>query len=223
MELDDTTLTRRSPGEPGGLDRVQVGSGPHHLRRDWWNTDLRTFSGIDEAMDATTPWRWSNILEYVYAEHFLEHLDFHDAIAFLMEAGKALKLGGRIRLTTPSLEWVIKTHFLFEPDDVDTKLLDTFRVNRAFHGWGHKFLYSSAMLRRLLEEVGYCDVEFFDYNNSHDPALRNLEMHGDHSVDFGFPSVWIVEASKLHENIAASPAFLAYVERTFGQYIRGGH
>ena len=223
MEAAIDTMERAAPEEAGGLTRVQVGCGPLHLRADWWNTDLRGFEGVDEVMDATKPWRWQDALDYVYAEHFLEHLSFEDAIAFLTEAGNALKVGGRIRLTTPSLEWVIRTHFAFERSDVDTRIADTFRINRAFHGWGHAFLYSAPMLRRLLEEIGYHDVEFFGYGQSHDPVLRNLELHGDHSIDFGYPSVWIIEGTRSQGPIDLSPAFRTYADQAFGQYMVAGH
>ena len=215
-------IERHGPGEPGGLHKVHVGCGPHHIRQDWWNTDLRAFPGVDEAMDASAPWRWQGLLDFVYAEHFLEHLDLDQGLSFLVEAGRALKESGRIRLTTPSLEWVMKTHFAFgEPEDV--MIRDTMRINRAFHGWGHRFLYSASMLRKVLEEVGYKDVEFFDYGRSRVADLANLEMHGDHSIDFGYPSVLIVEARKADTVIENSAGFQEIVEQSFSQYTRAGH
>lgn len=202
--------------------RVQVGCGPHHHRAGWWNTDLRPFAGIDEAMDACAPWPWHEQLDYVYAEHFLEHLTFENAMSFLLEAGRALRVGGRIRLTTPSLEWVIKTHVVFGPDGA-MPVYDTLRLNRAFHGWGHAFLYSAPMLRTTFEKIGYVDVTFCDYGRSDDPALCDLELHGDFSVDHGYPSVWIVEATKPESGIAIDGVFHAFVDDALGQYLRGGH
>jgi predicted SAM-dependent methyltransferase len=49
---------------PGGTSRVHVGSGPKSLLPDWWNVDIRDFPGVDEVVDATAPWPWTN-LEYV--------------------------------------------------------------------------------------------------------------------------------------------------------------
>jgi predicted SAM-dependent methyltransferase len=223
METDQLIKPRRSPIEEDGIRRVQVGCGPHHIRPEWWNTDIRSFPGVDEVMDAGRPWHWQNTLEFVYAEHFLEHLEFEAAISFLVEAGRALQVGGRIRLTTPSLEWVIKTHFSFDTATDDARILDTFRINRAFHGWGHQFLYSENMLRHLLHEVGYADIEFCSYNQSGVEALRNLEKHGDYSVSSGYPSVWIVEAVKTSKAIAVSEVFRHEIEMVFSQYMRGGH
>ena len=54
-------------------------------------------------MDVTKPWPF-NGLEYVYGEHFLEHLSLEGAIAFLNNVWKSLKPGGVILLSTRSVE-----------------------------------------------------------------------------------------------------------------------
>ena len=73
---------RLSPQNHNGIKKVQVGCGPHNIMADWWNVDIRPFPGIDQVMDVTKPWPF-NGLEYVYGEHFLEHLSLEGAIAFL--------------------------------------------------------------------------------------------------------------------------------------------
>jgi hypothetical protein len=79
----------------------------------------------------------------------------------------------------------------------------TLRTNRGFHGWGHHFLYSAEMLLHLLEQVGYTDICLCDYGESTHPELANLERHGNFSIDGGFPSVIIVEASRGQAPLAA--------------------
>jgi hypothetical protein len=213
---------RLAPERPGGIRNLQIGCGPKHLRSDWWNTDLRPFEGIDEAMDATQPWRWTDLLEHVYAEHFLEHLDLEGAVRFLSYAGRALKIGGHIRLSTPGLEWVLTTHFRLGAASHDL-VLDTLRTNRAFHGWGHRFLYSRGMLEWLLAGLGYEDIRFHAYGESERPAFSNIELHGGWSVANDYPSVWIVEASRGSSAIGPSAVMMALMEREFLQQVRGGH
>src|SRR5262245_24244666 len=96
---------RLGPRDPGGTRRLHVGCGPRNLMAEWWNVDILTFPGVDEVADVTVPWPWHN-LEYVFGEHFLEHLALDDAVKFLTEAAWNLRPGGRIRLSTPGLEWV---------------------------------------------------------------------------------------------------------------------
>lgn len=222
MTATDTSAGRRPPEAEGGIRNLQVGCGPKHLRPNWWNTDLRAFKGLDEPLDAIKPWRWVGVLEHVYAEHFLEHLDVEDGVKFLANAGRALAVGGHIRLSTPGLEWVMSSHFRFAEDGHD-QVLDTLRTNRAFHGWGHKFLYSRGMLEWMLTGLNYTDIRFHSYGESEREIFRGIEMHGKFRVMNGYPSVWIVEATRGEAEIAPKPEMLALMQREFLRQVRGGH
>jgi predicted SAM-dependent methyltransferase len=207
---------RRPPEATGGIRRVQVGCGPHNLLEDWWNVDILDFLGVDEVMDVTQPWRWSNILEYVFGEHFLEHLEVREGLKFLYFAGQALRIGGRIRLSTPSLEYVLRTHF--QPDNAQRDIVQTFAINRAFHGWGHRFLYSREMLESCLEAVGFEDIIFCQYGESPTEALQKLERHGGNDR-----AVWIAEAAKGSKPIVMPSELLDKAEIEYGRYVDSGH
>jgi len=186
---------------------------------DWWNVDIRTFPGIDQVADVTEPWPWQT-LDYVYGEHFLEHLPLDGAIRFLVQAADALGPAGRIRLSTPGLEWVWRTHL--DPSapapDVVAK---TYRANRAFYGWGHRFLYSGPMLEHVLRGAGFTDVTFHGSGESDDPALRGLERHGGFELVDTWPSVWNVEATP---GGARSPeTLLSEADHELERYRRAGH
>jgi predicted SAM-dependent methyltransferase len=214
---------RYSPAHPDGIRRVQVGCGPHHLRLDWWNTDLRQFPNIDDAMDATKPWPWPERLDYVYAEHFLEHLTIDKAVDFLVEAGRALRLGGRIRLSTPSLEWVLKTHFSFQPAETPENFMEAIAVNRAFYAWGHQFLYTRGTLDRLMRDVGYEDVRFYPYGVSDTPAFDGLELHVTNPDADGYPAQWIVEGERGDTDIATPSELIGLLDREMLEHVRPGH
>jgi hypothetical protein len=170
-------------------------------------------------MYVTKPWRWSAKLEYVFGEHFLEHLDIRDGLKFLHFAGLALEVGGRIRLSTPSLEHVLSTHFILTNKNRD--LAQTFAINRAFHGWGHKFLYSKEMLEHCVRSAGFDDISFHRYGESPTPALNKLERHnGDGGGDHG---VWIVEAARSSNQIDLPLDFLKRTEAEYGRYVDSGH
>lgn len=199
-----------------------MGCGPANLLEDWWNVDIRAFPGVDEVADVTVRWPWRN-LDYVYGEHFLEHLPLEGALRFVREAAAAMPPGGVIRLSTPSLEHVWVTHFVpahDQPDDVTVR--QTFAANRAFHGWGHQFLYSRPMLEYLLRACGFSELRFHDYGASDRPALRGLERHGGWTVTDGWPSVWTVEAVRSSAE-AAVGEIDETVEKEFVRYVRSGH
>jgi hypothetical protein len=186
---------------------------------DWWNVDIRQFTGIDEVADVTQPWPWRD-LEAVYGEHFLEHLSLDGAIKFLIEAGTALRIGGRIRLSTPSLEWVWRTHFRDSGAPADI-IAATYGANRAFYGWGHSFLWSRPILEHMLQGAGFEDLTFHDFGQSDVPALRGLERHGGFEVVDGWPNVWIVEA--VSSGARSPDALLAEADHEIERYRRSGH
>ncbi|MEI2418965.1 hypothetical protein V6O07_01725, partial [Arthrospira platensis SPKY2] len=77
-----------------------------------------------------------------------------------------------IRLSTPSVEWVLSTHFNLSETQPEKRVNSTFAINRAFHGWGHQFLYSKEFLTALLENIGYENVTYCEYSKSKYPALN---------------------------------------------------
>jgi predicted SAM-dependent methyltransferase len=220
---DGAAAPRLGPGDDGGIMRIHVGSGPHNLLADWWNVDIRPFRGVDEVMDVTRPWPWSG-LDYVFGEHFLEHLAPEDAVAFVVEAGRHLRPGGRIRLSTPAIEHLWRTTFPPGPVPDERVVDDTLRANRFFHGWGHRFMWSRPLLRRLLDESGFEAVSFHAYGESDDANLVGLERHGGDTVTAdGWPSVWNVEAVRGARPIEPPPALLAELEREVSRHVRSGH
>lgn len=221
--MQDTIHVRLGPEHDQGIKKVQVGCGPKNILADWWNVDIRSFPGIDEAMDATQPWKYQN-LNFVYGEHFLEHLGLDGAIAFLSNVWSSLKEGGLIRLSTPSLEWVLSTHFDLSESASKSRIISTFAMNRAFHGWGHQFLYSKEFLEDLLKNIGYKEIKFCEYGESQHPELMKMERHGGYKIHNGYPSVWIVEATKgalpRQDDISK---YLKFVEKQYMVYVNGGH
>ncbi|MBC7405504.1 MAG: hypothetical protein H7252_07455 [Cytophaga sp.] len=215
-------MTNVLPTAAVDVKRIQVGCGPDNLLKDWWNVDIRDFDGIDEVMDVTLPWRFKDSLDYVFGEHFLEHLAINKAFDFLSHSNAAFREGGVIRLSTPSLEWVIATHFDIGAVDDSQIFNQTLAFNRAFYGWGHQFLYSKTMLTQLLLAAGFSNLTFFSYGQSKDSALSNIERHKGYQIHQGFPSVWIIEGTK-----DAKPVFdfgfLELINKGFLAHVNSGH
>lgn len=221
--MEDTMSVRLGPDCAQGIKKIQIGCGPKNILPDWWNVDIRLFPGIDEVMDATQPWKYQS-LDFVYGEHFLEHLTLDGAISFLRNAWSSLKEEGVIRLSTPSLEWVLSTHFDLSESAAKKRIVSTFAMNRAFHGWGHHFLYSQEFLVDLLENIGFTKINFFEYGKSEHSELIGMERHGSYKVHNGYPSVWIVEATKKEKYRKDDISqYLHFVEKQYMMYVKGGH
>lgn len=206
------------------LKRLNIGCGPHHARPEWWNVDLRPFPGVDEVRDVLDPWPWDQA-ELIYCEHFIEHLELDEALQFLTSAGAALRIGGRMRISTPNLTHVVSTHYHpTGPVRSNQRIAETIAINCAFRGWGHRFLWSAEMLEYVLGEVGFTRIERYNIGESDTEALRSLEQHLEHYVFLcGEPSVINVEASRGDADIHVPTALAARVEKELSCHIRSGH
>jgi predicted SAM-dependent methyltransferase len=215
-------VERLGPNSPSGIKKVHIGCGPNAIMSDWWNVDIRNFRGIDAVIDATEPWAYAD-LDFVFAEHFIEHLALDRGLTFLIHAGNSLRPGGIIRLSTPNLEWVVHTHFQTGPIEHGQRLMDTLRMNRAFHGWGHQFLYSKEMLVYVMQKVGYQDITLCQYGQSSHPELNDLEKHGKFSVAGSFPSVIILEGTRGAPALSLPNDLGGMVNENYLRYVVSGH
>ena len=172
--------------------RLHIGSGPQILQ-GWVNVDNQPYPGVDKVVDVTAGLPFRDV-EYIFAEHFIEHIAHGDAAKLMRECRRVLRDDGVLRLSTPNLDWVWQTHYgldLAEPDQVR----ECYKINRAFRGWGHQFLYNERTLRATLLDCGFSEIVRVEYGISRHEALHGLERH-DRSPDWGsLSSILILEAS----------------------------
>jgi SAM-dependent methyltransferase len=213
---------RVSPEYEGGIKRLHIGCGPHHIWADWWNVDIRPFAGVDECRDVTIPWAWQD-LELVFAEHFLQALTLDGALQFLCHAGNALRRGGVMRLSIPNLRWVLLTHLRPHEKDPQRAVQGTLAINRAFYGWQHRFLWTDALLGEVLAAMGFAGIRFCEYGQSTVPALQGRESHGNLTVCEGQASVVIVECERGDRAVSIPDALVQRLEKDFSRYVRDGH
>ncbi len=173
--------------------RLHVGCGDKHLE-GWINIDQQQLPGVDVVADVTRGLRFSDV-EAVYAEHFLEHLPITAVLDFFLESHRMLAADGVLRLSTPNLDWVWTTHYRLEASPAE-KAAMAVNLNRAFHGWEHRFLWNREMLGRTLEACGFKDLTWHRYGESERKLLRGLERHDTYEDNPELPHVLIVEAVK---------------------------
>lgn len=100
-------------------------------------------------------------VEWMYSEHFIEHLEPQQAIAWLTEARRILRSGGHIRISTPDLGKYIRAYAdaadpFFEIHRERLRAIGmrqpaarpAWMINQIFYFWGHRWLYD-------LEELTY--------------------------------------------------------------------
>ena len=194
---------RRSPV------KLHIGCGPQILE-GWINIDNVRYRGINKKLDVRRGLPFKDV-QFIFAEHFIEHLSYFDAAKLFRECRRVLREDGVLRLSTPNLDWVWMSHYRLDAAD-EEQLANCFHLNRAFRAWGHQFLYNEKTLRATLFDAGFGSVVRCDYGKSDDPELSGLERH-ELSPPFGsLSSILIVEASGRGGN---PPADLAQLQAEY--------
>jgi predicted SAM-dependent methyltransferase len=182
----------RSYFETAQSKKVHLGASRNHLP-GWLNTDSVPTDGGVIYLDVTKPFPLrDDSVDYIFAEHLIEHVDYDGGQLMLRECWRVLKPDGRIRIATPDLEVLIglhgreKTHgqqryveWMISrclPKVEDCK--DVFVINNAFRAWGHRFLYDRETLFVTMSGAGFRDIALRQPGKSADPHLNGLEAHG---------------------------------------------
>ncbi len=174
---------------------LQVGGGRHLINSSHWlNGDL--FFG-DIYLDARKKLPLPDCsLDYIFGEQFIEHLSYETSLNFVAECRRVLRPGGVLRLSTPDLDKlisvyldnnsevtqseVLERHFrTHRKRDTNLQYLNSDFVNDFFHLWGHKYLYNSSSLERLILTSGFTLLKHVSYSHSEHQPLVNLERHSD--------------------------------------------
>ena len=190
--------------------KLQIGCGKNPLT-GWLNTDLLANQNV-VYMDATKPLPFSdNSLDYIYSEHIFEHINYQAGSKFLKESHRVLKPGGRIRIATPDMAFLIRLYSQSETDISKRYFKHTIDrfvqepkfcaravvVNNFFYSWGHQFIYDFETLDYTLRNAGFLNTIQVKPQESADHNLRNLESHGKIlGEEFNLLETIVVEAEK---------------------------
>ena len=134
----------------------------------------------------------NNSVDFIFNEHFLEHLTVEEGQVFLKDCKRVLKDGGVLRISMPDLETTVKDYFnpnwkedkkayykKFGLEFIKTKAE---KININFRSWGHKWLYDKEELERRLKEAGFKNIKFCELKESDYPELRNLETRNESTL-----------------------------------------
>lgn len=124
--------------------------------------------------DATVPFPIaSGTFDWVYSEHFLEHLEPTAAISWLKDARRMLKPGGLLRLTTPDLAGYVEGYMdrrsrffaghrkrvlhLF-PNGAPSRR--AWMINQIFYFWEHRWVYDFDEVVHAATRAGFVPGSF---------------------------------------------------------------
>ena len=184
----------RDRGRQAAPVRLHLGSGQAPIA-GWVNIDIQALPGVDRVLDVRRGLPYDDVAA-IYGEHFLEHLELVEGLACLVECRRALADDGILRLSTPNLDWVLASHYRYGRwAEEGEAVSDCFRMNRAFHGWGHRFLYNRQALDAALRAAGFATITMHRYGESEVPELAGLERHERSGDTDELPHVLVAQAS----------------------------
>ena len=186
-----------------------------NILNGWYNTDSNPMYGA-HFMDMLKPFPFPDeSIDRVFCQYTLNRLEIKETFKVLQECYRILRVGGRIRLTLYSIQNLTNItsgdriryinwykQFLFAKDNhiqriFSNDLLLEFIITDIVKNKNLKYLYSFSSIKRILEEIGYKDVELLRFGHSDDPMLDNIEYSSQEIPSFvnGYESI-SVEAEK---------------------------
>ncbi len=179
--------------------KLNVGCGTDY-KEGWVNVDNNSDNNItklDLNHDLRNPLPYKdNTVDFIFNEHFFEHLTVEEGQMAMKEFMRVLKPGGVMRIAMPDLEDTVEAYYnpKWKERDVmrkfDLEFVQTRAemINMNFHWWGHKWLYDWEELERRLREAGYTKIKRCKHSKSKHLRLQGLETREE--------SVLIAEATK---------------------------
>jgi len=149
----------------------------------WTNPPDGWIALSEQDQDMTKPFPQSdNSVDTWFSEHCIEHLDFQGAISYLKEALRTLKPGGLLRTAWPAIDKLVQfkdgtpesreyarcqlSHYYPLQFETLRELgIDPMNHGQPFlfdsllKGHNHLFVWSSPLMKEVLERIGYVNVE----------------------------------------------------------------
>lgn len=179
-------VATQKPRCTDGDIRLNIGCGESR-RRGYLGVDARPDKGTDHVAMAWDLSAWpAGTISEIYCRHTLEHLDPADARRTLIAWRDAIKPGGLVHVIVPDLIFHAR-QLLGEVTSWDDDPARNFEhAIKSFYGWrasyrggdaedAHRWGYTEASLRALLEEVGFVSIARVTEGEDSEPWHLNVK------------------------------------------------
>lgn len=143
--------------------KLHLGCGKRDFGPDWISIDGGKFPHLHSHDITKLPFK-NNTVDVIYACHVLEYFDREEVVMVLNEWKRVLKQGGILRLAVPDF---LRLTWLYQQTDLD-KILGPL-----FGKWDmndkkiyHKTTYDFRGISKLLKEIGFKEVEIYDWRKT---------------------------------------------------------
>lgn len=192
------------------IRRLHIGCGGNILG-DWLNSDFLPHPYRILHLDATKTLPFpSETFDYIFSEHTIEHISYVDGLFMLTECHRVLKNNGKIRISTPNIQFLIDL-YTEDKSELQNEYIkwstdnyikaapyyyETFVLNTFVREWGHLFIYDERILRSSMEKAGFTKIHRCELRESEEELLRNLENEKRMPQEFLKLESVILEGSK---------------------------
>jgi SAM-dependent methyltransferase len=121
----------------------------------------------------------SDVVDYVYSSHVLEHFYPRDAEQLVRDMYRVLKPGGIIRICVPDLEHAVR---LYQNGAKDAALRFFFVSEPRGSFARHFYMYDYAMLADLLGKAGFNSIIRRQYREGMTPDLDKLDNRPEETL-----------------------------------------
>ena len=156
--------------------KLHLGCGDRHFW-NYINIDWRKTRATDLVCDIRKLPFPDNLVELIETYHVIEHLHRHNLPKILKEWYGMLMLGGKLIIECPDFDEAVKEYI-----EGNEKRIDNIFGLQRFPGDTHKFGYNFKRLEKLLEIVGFKDIQEREPQDPHtknEPCLRVECVKGD--------------------------------------------
>lgn len=155
---------------------LNVGCGPN-INKKFINLDYNWRPGVDICWDIRRKYPFkSGLLDGIYSEHCLEHINLEYCKKNLSEFYRILKPGGVLRIILPDGEFYFNTYVNKNKDQTvympyeENFISPMARINALFRNHGHQFIYDFYTFSLILQEAGFIKINKASF------------MQGNHNV-----------------------------------------
>jgi len=190
--------------------KLHIGCGSN-LMDDWLNSDKAPISSNVMYLNAARRFPFPDAtFSYVYSEHMIGSLPFEQAKVMLTECFRTLAPGGKVRIATLDIEFLIDLCQVRNPPELWLQYMEWFQAqtgmqysggiflfNSFVKLYGIEFVYDEPTLRDAMVVAGFSDITRRDLNESDDATLRNLENEKRMPDGFLRMESFILEGTKI--------------------------
>lgn len=177
--------------------KLHVGCGTLY-KDSWINIDNNSDNNIEKLdinhdLSKGLPFEDYSV-DYIYNEHFIEHLSREDGLLFLKECYRVLKLDGVLRIACPDLDQLIESYIkdtwrnadwvkTYNCEWIESKC-QMINVCMNEFPWGHKYVYNKEELKNRLILAGFLvkNIEEASYSKSNYKELQNVDTRIDSMI-----------------------------------------